>query len=168
MGVPPVVFFVRVTSSRLFRASLVAVAIGAMLGCTPGRFAGELAASGPITSAGDLATAVPVAWSPQTGGGAGGARLLVEGGNLHAIPEEMRLLAAGGRTVARAPALPLPDGAGLCGSARGLARAELPLPATELERFRKDEWPATYRLELRVGGRWRPTLPVYAGCESTG
>ena len=154
------------------RAIFTALALGLLLGCAPGGAAGARGApaqTGPITSAGDPAAAIPVAWSPQPGSGKSvvGARLLVEGGNLHALPDETRLLDTAGRTVARAPALPLPDGAGLCGSSRGLTRAELPLPANELDRFRTDSWPAMYRLELRIGGRWRPTQPIYAGCEST-
>lgn len=108
-----------------------------------------------------------IAWSTHTARSAAGHRLLVKGGTLHAIPDEVRLLNPAGQPIARGPARSLPDGdAGLCGTPQGLTGAELALPDTDVQRFRGGQWPPGYRLEMRVGGRWRPASPRYAGCET--
>ena len=139
----------------------------AAAGCAPRGGDGGPGA-GPITSAGDPGAPVAVVWSTHAGRTASDHRLLVEGGTLHAIPSEMRLLDATGTVVASAPALPTSDGSpGLCGAAPGgLARAALPISAADLQRLRAGTWPPALRLELRVGGRWQPAAPTYAGCVS--
>jgi hypothetical protein len=101
----------------------------------------------PITSAGDPTAAVPFRWALSTDG-----VLRLQGGNLHAIASEVRLLDAGGKTAASAPATLLgADAGGLCGEpqAQGMVGAELRLPDAS-------GWPDQYRLEVKVGDTWRP------------
>jgi hypothetical protein len=120
-----------------------------------------------VTSAGSPTDPVPVEWSIHRSYRLDGHRLLLQGGTIHAIPSEARLIGPDGKVVAAGPARPL-GGADerLCDSRRGLVRADLRLPAAELPRFEGD-WPAGYRVEVRVGGKWRPTQLSFAGCRST-
>ncbi len=102
----------------------------------------------PITSAGDPAAPVPFRWALSPDG-----LLRLQGGNLHALASELRLLDATGRTVADAPTTPLGAGdAGLCGAAQaqGMVGATLRPPDA-------GKWPGQYRLEAKVGSMWRPT-----------
>src|SRR5262245_1789116 len=120
----------------------------------------------PITSAGDPAAPVPFRWSVHESHRADGHRLLLQGGTLHAIPSEVRLLDPSGRVVSGGPAEPLGEsGTGLCGDRAGVVSAALPLPASELASFRSD-WPKAYRVEVRVGGTWRAADLSFAGCRS--
>ncbi len=110
----------------------------------------------PITSAGDPAAAVPFRWTLKPDGS--GATLLLQGGTLHAIASEVRLLDAAGTTVASAPTTALGAGdGGLCGAAQpqGLVAAALRLPDAS-------KWPDQYRLEAQVGVTWRPAQPTRA------
>jgi|GEM_PF-2097366 len=119
-----------------------------------------------VTSAGSPTDPVPVEWSIHTSHRPDGHRLLLQGGTLHAIPSEARLIGPDGRVIASGPARPIGEtDARLCDSRRGIARADLRLPATELPRFQSD-WPAGYRVEVRVGGTWRPAQLSFAGCRS--
>lgn len=119
-----------------------------------------------VTSAGSPSDPVPVQWSVHTSHRPDGHRLLLQGGTIHALPGEARLLGPDGRVITAGPARPLGEADGrLCDSRRGLARADLRLSATELPRFAGD-WPAGYRVEVRVGGRWRPAQLSFAGCRS--
>jgi len=102
----------------------------------------------PITSAGDPAVPVPFRWTLPPDG-----LLRLQGGNLHALASELRLLDAAGRTVADGPTTPLGAGdAGLCGAAQpqGVVGGALQLPDASM-------WPSHYRLEAKVGNVWRPT-----------
>ena len=104
----------------------------------------------PITSAGDPSVAVPFHWTLQPEGS--GGILHVQGGNLHAIADEVRVVDAAGKTVASMPTTLLgANDAGLCGSpqAQGMVGAEVRLPDAS-------KWPDQYRLEAKVGTAWRP------------
>ena len=104
----------------------------------------------PITSASDPSAAVPFHWTLQPEGS--GGILRVQGGNLHAIAGEVRVVDAAGKTVASTPTTPLgANDGGLCGSpqAQGMVGAELRLPDAS-------KWPGQYRLEAKVGNAWRP------------
>ncbi len=104
----------------------------------------------PITSAGDPSSAVPFRWTLQPEGSGGVLR--VQGGNLHAIAGEVRVVDVAGKTVASSPTTPLgANDGGLCGSprAQGMVGAELRLPDAS-------KWPDQYRLEAKVGSAWRP------------
>ncbi len=104
----------------------------------------------PITSAGDPSAVVPFRWTMQPDGP--GGLLLLQGGTLHAIADEVRVLDAGGVVVTSAPTTMLGAGdGGLCGEpqAQGMVAAELRLPDVR-------NWPDQYRLEAKVGEAWRP------------
>jgi hypothetical protein len=104
----------------------------------------------PITSAGDPSSAVPFYWTVQPEGSGGVLR--VQGGNLHAIAGEVRVVDVAGKTVASTPTTLLgANDAGLCGSpqAQGMVGAELRLPDAS-------KWPDQYRLQAKVGSAWRP------------
>ena len=136
----------------------------AALACRP--LGAAPAASTPVTSAGDPTAPVPFEWSTHTSHRPDGHRLHLQGGTLHAIPSEVRLVSPTGQTIASAPAVQLTDSDdGLCGERRGVARADLPLPAADIAKFR-DGWPAGYRVEVLVGGVWRPAQLTFAGCVS--
>lgn len=118
------------------------VALAALLALT-----GCAAPAGSVTSAGNPAAPVPFRWTLS-----GDAVLRLQGGDLHAIPSEVRLLDESGRTAARATATALGAGdPGLCGGkALGMVAARVRLPDPS-------RWPDRYRLEVHVGTTWRPT-----------
>ncbi len=119
-----------------------------------------------VTSGGSPSDPVPVEWSIHTSHRPDGHRLLLQGGTIHAIPSDARLLGPDGRVITAGPARPLGETDDrLCDSRRGLVRADLRLPAAELPRFAGD-WPTGYRIEVRVSGRWRPAQLSFAGCRS--
>lgn len=109
--------------------------------------AGCAAPAGSVTSAGDPGAPVPFRWTLSRD-----AVLRLQGGDLHAVPSEVRLLNESGRTVARATATALGAGdRGLCGGeALGMVAARVRLPDAR-------SWPDRYRLEVHVGTSWRPT-----------
>lgn len=115
-------------------------------------------ATGPITSAPDPADPVPFRWTLQDGA------LLLQGGTLHTIPSEVRLLGPSGQVVGRASATPV-QGSGDCPEGAGVARAEVALPGAVQAAFQSDQWPDTYALEVLVGGTWRPTTLTAASCK---
>ena len=101
----------------------------------------------PITSAGDPAAPVPFRWTLSPDG-----LLRLQGGTLHAIASEVRLLDDTGKTVASTPTTMLGAGdADLCGAAQALG-----MVAAELRPPDVGKWPGQYRLEARVGNTWRP------------
>lgn len=120
---------------------------------------------GPITSAGDPSTPVPFAWSLHPGQAPDSNLLRLQGGTLHAIPDEARLLDAAGQVVASAPARTIEPADGPCHVNEGLVRAELLLPDAALAEF-ENGWPAAFRVEVRVGGTWRPTELRESGCRT--
>lgn len=126
------------------RAALLVAGIAALLAACTGP---RQPTATPITSAGDPAAPVSFRWTLSPEG-----LLRLQGGTLHAIASEMRLLDGAGKVVASAPATMLGAGdTGLCGEAQaqGMVAAELRPPDP-------GKWPGGYRLEARVGNAWRP------------
>lgn len=149
----------RVPPAFLFPLLLLA-ACSAPAGAPPSDPRAGSPSTGPITSAGDPSAPVPFRWSTHTSHRPDGHRLRLQGGTLHAIPSELRLVDASERIVASAAAVPTSDPQdALCGRGAGLVRAELPLSAPELGAFRA-AWPAGYRPEARIAGPGaRPSPP---------
>lgn len=126
----------------------------------------------PVTSLGDPTGPVPVFWSVQTSHRPDGHRLRIEGGTIHAIAGEVRLLDGAGRVAASQPTrLVGASDLGICGGRpRGTFAVDLPLSEGDLQAFtlsgQGSRWPDEYRLEVQVGGVWRPGSPTFAGCAS--
>lgn len=102
----------------------------------------------PLTSTGAPGAPVPFHWLLAPDGA-----LRLQGGTLHAIADEVRLLDDAGAAVTSAATTMIGSGTpGLCGEpqARGMVAAELRPPDVR-------KWPGQYRLEARVGGAWHPT-----------
>ena len=121
----------------------------------------------PVTSAGDPSAPVPFWWTVHESHSPDGHRLRLQGGTLHAIASEVRLLDATGQAIASAPTeLLSASDSGLCGGpARGTVRVDVSLPASDLPAF-GGGWPSSYRVEAHVGDRWRRAELTFAGCRS--
>ncbi|HEV8635093.1 MAG TPA: hypothetical protein VG370_12745 [Chloroflexota bacterium] len=147
------------------RAQLLLLLLLAAAACRAG--AATPPGPSPVTSAGDPAGPIPFVWSTHTSHRPDGHRLRLQGGTLHAVPGELRLVDPAGRVVSSVALSPrLGAQHGLCGQGVGVVQVDLPLPASELGSFRDGAWPPGYRVEAEVGGAWRPTELAFAGCAS--
>lgn len=106
---------------------------------------------------------VPFSWTVYRSPESGEGLLILQGGTIHALPSMVQIVDGTGGIVASAPATPVIGAPQVCPSLTGIVRAELSLREEHYELFAQ-EWPAGYRIEVLVGGFWRPTSLVFLGC----
>ena len=120
--------------------------------------------SSPVATSGDDVV-LSFLWSIDEGSGDDPVILRLQGGGIHRVPSQVRLLNPEGVAIVEANTVPTEVAGVLCAEARlGIYRADVVVPPGDRAAFSGMNWPAGYQVVGLVGSDWLLAELAPSGC----